>query len=60
MPPIYEYKCSRCEKEVDKLVSFKNADEQFCDCEDNAQLERQEKVHATGFALKGNWFKQGY
>lgn len=58
--PIYEYKCSRCEKEMDRLVSYKNADEQLCDCEDDAPMERQEKIHSTGFSLKGKWFNQGY
>ena len=58
MCPIYSYICEKCEKEIDRLVSFSNADEQLCDCEDGARLVREDKIHgATPFVLKGNWFK---
>lgn len=55
--PIYEYRCPKCEKVVDRLVSYSNADDQKCDCSENAKLERTDGIHATNFSLKGNWFK---
>ncbi len=55
--PIYEYQCTKCGKVQDRLVSFRNADEQQCDCEDDAPLKRTDTPQATSFSLKGNWFK---
>lgn len=55
--PIYSYTCPSCEKKEDRLVSFSNADEQMCDCDDNVKLERDDVIHKTDFVLKGNWFK---
>lgn len=60
MPPIYEYVCTKCEKEEDRLVSFSNADQQQCTCEDDAPMERKDMIHKTSFTLKGRgWFKKG-
>lgn len=55
--PIYQYICTKCETEEDRLVSFSNADQQQHDCEDDAPMERTHKVERTSFSLKGNWVK---
>jgi len=56
--PIYQYKCEKCDEEKERLVSFSNADEQQCGCEDDAPLKRLEVVNQLNFALKGNWFSK--
>lgn len=55
--PIYEYQCTKCGKVMDRLVSYRTADEQKCDCSEDAKLERTDTLHSTSFTLKGNWFK---
>lgn len=55
--PIYQYECKKCGNEEDRLVSFSNANEQVCNCDENAPLVRKEVVNQLNFALKGNWFK---
>ena len=54
--PIFEYKCTKCNKEVDRLVSHSKADNpQPCSC--GADMLRIDKISSTNFSLKGNWFK---
>ncbi len=55
--PIYEYFCERCKKVQDRLVTFRNADDQKCDCEDDTPLKRTDTPQTSTFSLKGNWFK---
>lgn len=59
--PVYEYKCEKCEKIEDRLVSFSSADQQTCTCEENAKMERVETINSINFALKGGgWYKRSY
>lgn len=57
--PIYEYVCTRCKKIQDKLVKISEAENQTCDCEDGAKLERTNSIHATSFILKGSGWYNG-
>lgn len=58
--PIMEYKCTKCEKVVDKLVSRKEADEYVefdCDCgNEDARLQRTENIGAASLRFRGNWY----
>lgn len=58
--PIYSYKCSTCGKEEDRLVKFSNADEQLCGCSEGVVIDREQKIYAPSFHLKGSgWYNKG-
>lgn len=54
---IYEYKCEQCDKVEDRIVSSSTQNEQKCKICDDAKMNRVDKIHATSFALKGQWYK---
>lgn len=59
--PVYEYKCSKCEKIEDRLVSFSSVDDQICACSDSAPMQKIDTVNSINFALKGGgWYKSSY
>ena len=50
--PIYEYKCSKCEKIFEKIVSVADSSKTvFCDCSPNTKAKKMgkelEPVHAS-------------
>jgi len=56
--PIFDYQCEKCEKVVEKIVTFADADKDFpCDCKKGAKLKKVTKANKFNFALKGRWFK---
>lgn len=56
--PIYEYRCTKCEKEFELVQKI--TDEPLAECpECGGSVERL--VSATSFSLKGGgWYKDGY
>ena len=57
---IYEYKCSKCGKIEDRLVSSSTENTQMCKCENDAPMIKEDKVYNTSFTLKGpGWYKSG-
>ena len=59
--PVYEYKCSKCEKVEDRLVSFSSADDQQCNCSEHATMQKVDTINSINFALKGGgWYKNSY
>ena len=58
--PIFEYKCEKCNKVVDKLVKrSEEHEQQYCDCSDDVKLIRTDHLFSTGLQFKGRWFKNG-
>lgn len=58
--PIYEYKCDKCGKVADKLVSRLQEQEGQtfrCDCDEQGTMYKQDTVARTGLNFRGNWFK---
>ena len=57
--PIFEYKCDKCNKTEDKLVSRSDADDfvEFdCTCKKKGKLKRTEAITtAAALRFKGNW-----
>jgi len=57
--PIFEYKCNKCDKLEDKLVSRVDADEDKtfpCDCKAKGTLSKNTVPNAASLRFKGNWF----
>lgn len=59
--PIFDYKCVKCGKVEERLVTYSNADKpQECKCEDRSDMFKVEDVNPINFKLKGRgWFKTG-
>lgn len=59
--PLYEYKCSECEKEVTLLQSHTDL-APVCDCKEDENHPVMERQLSLGsFALKGSgWYRDGY
>lgn len=56
--PIYDYKCDKCDKVVEKIVTHSNKDNPMdCDCDDNGTLKRLDKISKTNLTFKGKWFQ---
>lgn len=56
--PIFEYRCDKCDKTEDKLVTRPEADagvEFVCDCEEGAIMKKGDKISAAALRFKGNW-----
>lgn len=58
--PIYEFKCSKCKKKFERIMSFKDSEDPsktICDCGYSAS-----KIFpVSNFKLKGDcWAKDGY
>lgn len=61
--PLYGYRCTECNTEFEKLLSFKERNDRKtviscpeCSCEDSVPL-----ISKTSFSLKGGgWYKDGY
>lgn len=55
--PIFDFKCEKCGKIEERLISRAQIELQKCICTDDSPMVKTEEVHATNFALKGVWFK---
>ena len=54
---MFDFKCNKCNKVVEKIVSHKDVDKLFnCDCEEQGTLQRVERIGKTSVAFKGRWF----
>jgi len=50
--PIYEYKCSKCNKVFERIISLSNSDKDvFCDCSPKAEAKKI--ISAPSFRLNG-------
>lgn len=57
--PLYEYKCSKCEKTFEKRQKFADAPLTVCECGDGGPVQRA--LSTPAFHLKGGgWYKDGY
>ena len=57
--PLYEYKCSSCGKNFEKLQKFSDAPLTTCECGENGAVSRL--LSPPSFHLKGGgWYKDGY
>lgn len=57
--PIYEYRCSSCGHELEKLQ--KMSDEPLRDCPDCGRPELRRLISAAGFRLKGSgWYETDF
>lgn len=58
--PIYEFKCTKCRKKYEEILSFSEPKPETCkeeSCEGNLELQ----ISKSSFELKGGgWYKQGY
>ena len=55
--PIYEYRCSSCDKKTELLQRF-GASPPECD---SCKVEMQRQISRTSFVLKGGgWFADSY
>ena len=58
--PIYEYKCTKCEKIFEKIVSVADSSKTvFCDCSPNAKAKKI--ISAPSFRLEGSgWYETDF
>ena len=57
--PIYEYRCSACGHELEKIQRM--SDEPLTDCPDCGAAELRRLVSAPGFRLKGGgWYETDF
>jgi putative FmdB family regulatory protein len=57
--PIYEYRCSACGHELEKIQRM--SDEPLADCPDCGATELRRLVSAPGFRLKGGgWYETDF
>lgn len=57
--PIYEYKCTDCEHELEKLQKINDAP--LTDCPECGKSALKKKISAVGFRLKGNgWYETDF
>jgi len=55
--PMFDFKCDKCEKVVEKIVLHSNRDKPIeCDCEEKGTLHRVDQIGRTSVAFKGRWF----
>lgn len=56
--PIFQFKCDKCDKLDDKLISRSDADNNVdfdCDCAKKGKLKRTNDITAAALRFKGNW-----
>lgn len=59
MMPLYEYRCSECNFEIEMLQSMSAAAPKCCECTSTKDMRKL--ISATSFALKGSgWAKDNY
>tara|TARA_B100001564_G_C20602605_1_gene653484 strand:- start:898 stop:1179 length:282 start_codon:yes stop_codon:yes gene_type:complete len=58
--PIYEYKCTKCEKVFERIVSVADSyKEVFCDCSPKAKAKKI--ISAPSFRLEGSgWYETDF
>ena len=57
--PIYEYKCSDCEHELEKLQKISDA--ALTDCPECGKPTLKKMISAAGFKLKGSgWYETDF
>ena len=58
--PIYEYKCIKCDKVFERIVSVADSSKTvFCDCSPNAKAKRI--ISAPSFRLEGSgWYETDF
>ncbi len=57
--PIYEYKCTQCEHELEKLQKI--SEPLLTDCPECGKPALKKKISAAGFRLKGNgWYETDF
>ncbi|HEB93579.1 MAG TPA: zinc ribbon domain-containing protein [Gammaproteobacteria bacterium] len=57
--PIYEYQCTECGLEMEKLQKL--SDDPLTDCPECGKPTLQKKVSAAGFRLKGSgWYETDF
>ena len=58
--PIYEYKCSKCNKVFERIISLSNSDKDvFCDCSPKAEAKKI--ISAPSFRLNGSgWYETDF
>lgn len=57
--PIYEYKCSDCEHELEKLQKI--SDTPITDCPECGKPALKKMISAAGFRLKGSgWYETDF
>ncbi len=58
--PIYEYKCTKCEKVFERIVSVADSSKAvFCDCSPNTKAKKI--ISAPSFRLEGSgWYETDF
>jgi len=57
--PIYEYKCTECDHELEKLQKL--SDDPLVDCPECGNPGLKKMISATGFRLKGTgWYETDF
>ena len=58
--PIYEYKCSKCDKIFERIVSIADSNKSiFCDCSPNSKAKKI--ISAPSFRLDGSgWYETDF
>jgi putative FmdB family regulatory protein len=58
--PIYEYKCIKCDKVFERIVSVADSSKTvFCDCSPNAKAKKI--ISAPSFRLEGSgWYETDF
>lgn len=58
--PLYEYKCPKCQKELE-LMQKHNDPAPLCACEEGDPVEMIKQISLGNFVLKGKgWYKTDY
>ena len=58
--PIYEYKCSKCDKIFERIISIADSNKSiFCDCSPNSKAIKI--ISAPSFRLDGSgWYETDF
>ena len=53
--PIYDYKCSKCDSIIEKIVKFSHKDKKIECSKCDTELKKIKKISGTTFRLKGRF-----
>lgn len=55
--PIFEFTCNKCNKTMEKIMSYKDSENTSIPCECGESFLKKNTAFNFNFKLKGNWFK---
>jgi len=56
--PLFEFKCNKCNKSIDKIMSFAESEKYVVPCECGTGEMKKTLVNQFNVKYKGNWFSK--